>query len=226
MKVAISCARWLGVQCLRELVEQASTRGIEISGVHVPDEGWWDDVDDAQEVNHLGLRRQEPAEFQADLVFSVLSSHIFKTSEIPQLGAINLHCAPLPEYRGCNGVAHAIMNGDSAFAATLHYMDAGIDTGPVIARQWVHVEELETGLNLYRKTQVAALTLWQRQLPLILDAALAGARVSSFVQDESRAGYYRRDSLKDKSVSGLPFPEAHRKRRALHHPPFPPAEGD
>lgn len=44
----------------------------------------------------------------------------------------NFHPAPLPEYKGRNLCYHAIMNGETEFGATLHYMDENFDTGDII----------------------------------------------------------------------------------------------
>jgi len=51
--------------------------------------------------------------------------------EIPPLGTLNCHPARLPYYRGVDVVRWALWNG-SDVAATLHYVDAGVDTGDVI----------------------------------------------------------------------------------------------
>ncbi len=224
IQVAISCARWLGIRCLEELLRHP----VQITGVHVPNPGapgvWWTDVCEADEVRRLGLPRARPEEFKANITFSVLSSHIFSTTEMSPLGAINLHPAPLPQYRGCNSYAHAIINGDPYYAATLHYMDAGIDTGPIIAQEWMPITEDETGISLYHKAQCAALRLWQRELPRILLAAEFHECIPSRAQNESQAHYYDRASLEDKSLVGLDALAADRKRRALTFPPFPPAE--
>ncbi len=45
---------------------------------------------------------------------------------------VNFHPAPLPEYRGRNVAYRAIMDKADGFGATIHYMDAGFDTGEII----------------------------------------------------------------------------------------------
>jgi methionyl-tRNA formyltransferase len=53
---------------------------------------------------------------------------------IPRHGAVNLHPAPLPEYRGPEP-ARMIYNGESRLGATLHRTDADFDTGAILSRQ-------------------------------------------------------------------------------------------
>jgi len=54
---------------------------------------------------------------------------------IPRLGAINIHSSLLPRYRGPAPVLWAIRNGDPTIGVTVHRMDAGVDTGPILAQR-------------------------------------------------------------------------------------------
>jgi methionyl-tRNA formyltransferase len=53
--------------------------------------------------------------------------------EHARLGVLNAHPGLLPRYRGVDVVAHALLNGDPV-GATVHFVDAGIDTGRIIDR--------------------------------------------------------------------------------------------
>ncbi|WP_233704124.1 formyltransferase family protein [Helicobacter mesocricetorum] len=53
--------------------------------------------------------------------------HILCAKEI----ALNLHLAPLPEYRGCNQFSFAILNEDKEFGVSIHKIDSGIDSGDI-----------------------------------------------------------------------------------------------
>ncbi|HEX7381998.1 MAG TPA: methionyl-tRNA formyltransferase [Nevskiaceae bacterium] len=54
--------------------------------------------------------------------------------EIPRLGCINVHASLLPRWRGAAPVARAIEAGDRETGVSIMRMDAGLDTGPVLAR--------------------------------------------------------------------------------------------
>ncbi len=53
----------------------------------------------------------------------------------PRLGSVNVHFSLLPRWRGASPVQHAILAGDPVSGVTLMRMDAGLDTGPVLARR-------------------------------------------------------------------------------------------
>ncbi|WP_155300048.1 methionyl-tRNA formyltransferase [Deinococcus kurensis] len=67
---------------------------------------------------------------------------------LPACGAFNLHPGPLPGYAGLNVPSWAILNGETRHGVTLHWMDAGIDTGDVAYAAELPVEPDDTGLTL------------------------------------------------------------------------------
>lgn len=76
----------------------------------------WNDLPDYD----LGLNFLAP--------YKVPEEHVVR----PRLGWVNFHPAPLPEFGGRNVAYHAIESGAKEFGATVHYMDAAFDTGPII----------------------------------------------------------------------------------------------
>jgi methionyl-tRNA formyltransferase len=60
---------------------------------------------------------------------------IFRKSliESPELGTINLHAGPLPQYRGGSPLNWQILNGEEMAGISIIQIDEGIDTGPVLA---------------------------------------------------------------------------------------------
>lgn len=55
--------------------------------------------------------------------------------DLPAHGALNLHPSLLPRHRGATPVAAAILAGDAETGVTLMRMDAGLDTGPIVAQR-------------------------------------------------------------------------------------------
>ena len=51
----------------------------------------------------------------------------------PRLGCLNIHASLLPRWRGAAPIQHAILAGDAVTGVTIMQMDAGLDTGPMIA---------------------------------------------------------------------------------------------
>ncbi len=53
----------------------------------------------------------------------------------PTFGFVNIHSSLLPRYRGPAPMLWAIRNGDRDFGYTVHRMDEGLDTGPILAQR-------------------------------------------------------------------------------------------
>ncbi len=109
-----------------------------------------------------------------DQVISVQYHEILKAKHIKKASEriVNLHMAPLPEYRGCNQFSYAILNGDSEFGVTLHEIDEGIDTGPILAeRRFPIPEGLYVG-DLYTLAFKESVVLFKETLPDLINNQL------------------------------------------------------
>lgn len=72
--------------------------------------------------------------------------------DIPRFGCLNTHSSLLPRWRGASPIHHAIKAGDKITGVTIMRMDAGVDTGDVIAMEHVPTD----GHNLTSLTAVLA----------------------------------------------------------------------
>ena len=70
---------------------------------------------------------------------------------IPRLGCLNIHASLLPRWRGAAPIQRAILAGDNETGITIMQMDAGLDTGPMLLRFPVAIEEKETAQTLHDK---------------------------------------------------------------------------
>jgi methionyl-tRNA formyltransferase len=88
-----------------------------------------------------------------DMILNVHSLYIIHDSVLraPRFGAFNLHPGPLPRYAGLNAVSWAIFRGERTHGVTVHRMDPGIDTGPIVYQKLFPVDDKETGLSLSMK---------------------------------------------------------------------------
>ena len=71
--------------------------------------------------------------------------------DMPTHGCLNIHASLLPRWRGAAPIQRAIMAGDSATGVCIMQMEAGLDTGPVIARVETPIEVSETAETLHDK---------------------------------------------------------------------------
>jgi len=64
---------------------------------------------------------------------------------------VNIHPSLLPEFPGVNSIKRAFESGVKETGITVHYVDSGIDTGPIIAQRVVGIDENETLESLEEK---------------------------------------------------------------------------
>ena len=128
-------------------------------------------------------------EWEADLLLNVHSLHVVHDEVVraPRIGSFNLHPGPLPEYAGLNTPSWAIANGESRHGATVHWMEAGIDTGSIAYEASFEITGDDTGLSLGLRCIEHGVELVGR----LLDDAAAGT-IPSRKQDLSRRRYYGR----------------------------------
>jgi methionyl-tRNA formyltransferase len=108
-----------------------------------------------------------------DLCVSMLYWRILKGSFIdhPRLGAINFHPAPLPQYKGCGGYNLAILEGRDGWAVSAHYVDEGIDSGPIIeVDHFLISRETETATSLERTCRGKLFDQFVRVIERVIDA--------------------------------------------------------
>jgi methionyl-tRNA formyltransferase len=65
--------------------------------------------------------------------------------DAPRLGCINVHASLLPRWRGAAPIQRAILAGDSKTGVTIMQMEAGLDTGPMLATIETTVDQKTAG---------------------------------------------------------------------------------
>jgi len=83
---------------------------------------------------------------------------------------VNVHPALLPAFPGMDGPAQAVQKGVSLSGCTVHLVDAGVDTGPILAQAAVPVLPDDDASTLHARIQVAE----HRLLPAVLHAIAQG----------------------------------------------------
>jgi len=87
--------------------------------------------------------------------------------DIPRFGCINVHASLLPKYRGAAPINWAIANGESETGVTIMQMDAGMDTGPMLAKRAITIGEEETAQDLSTRLAQLGAELLSETLPRI-----------------------------------------------------------
>jgi len=92
---------------------------------------------------------------------------------VPRGGFVNVHFSLLPRWRGASPVVRAILAGDPLTGVTLMQLDAGLDTGPVLAVSPTGVGPEESAGELTGRLAEAGAALLLEQLPAYLEGRLA-----------------------------------------------------
>lgn len=71
--------------------------------------------------------------------------------DVAPLGALNIHASLLPRWRGAAPIARALMAGDRETGVTIMKMDAGLDTGPMLAQRRIEIVPQDDGATLHDK---------------------------------------------------------------------------
>jgi UDP-4-amino-4-deoxy-L-arabinose formyltransferase/UDP-glucuronic acid dehydrogenase (UDP-4-keto-hexauronic acid decarboxylating) len=154
---------------------------------------------------------------QVDLLLNVHSLFIIAPAivQAPRYGSFNLHPGSLPQYAGLNTVSWALYRGAHEYGVTLHKMDAGIDTGPVVFQTHFPVSEDDTALTVYITSIRAGVSLIQR----LLDSD--PARLPLAPQDLTQREYFGKHIPADGCVRWeRPARELYNLVRACDYFPF------
>lgn len=89
--------------------------------------------------------------WQADLMVVVAYGLLLPPAvlTIPRLGCINIHASLLPRWRGAAPIQRAILAGDRETGITIMQMNAGLDTGDMIARRSCPILSTDTSADLH-----------------------------------------------------------------------------
>jgi len=81
---------------------------------------------------------------------------------------INIHPALLPAFPGKNAIQQAWQYGVKVYGVTVHYVDAGVDTGKIIAQECFQAEEKETLKEIEHKIHIIEHQLYPKVIKMIL----------------------------------------------------------
>ena len=110
-------------------------------------------------------------------------------------GCINVHASLLPKYRGAAPIRWTGMDGERAYGVTIMQVDEGVDTGDMLAKAIVPLDEKETGGSLFDKLSEAGGRLCVETL-----AKLEKGEITPEKQGESPTAYA---SMLDKKMGNI-----------------------
>ena len=153
------------------------------------------------------------AAFEADLFIVTAYGQILPQTalDIPTHGALNIHGSLLPRHRGAAPIQWAILEGDAETGITLMRMDAGLDTGGMIATAKTPITKTDTAETLHDRLAEMGAALLTQSLSGILDGTL-----TPVPQDDSQSTYARKIIKQDGQIDWTqPAKKIHRQWRAF-----------
>ena len=121
------------------------------------------------------LREAESIEYlkkyQPDCIVVVAFGQILPKEilEMPKYCCVNVHASLLPKYRGAAPIQWAVINGEKVSGVTTMRMDEGLDTGDMILKTEIPLDQKETGGSLHDKLAEAGAKLCVETLKCLED---------------------------------------------------------
>jgi methionyl-tRNA formyltransferase len=124
----------------------------------------------------------------------ILPKSIF---QLTQKGFINFHYGLLPQCRGPQPIFWHIINGDANGGVTLHSLDEGVDTGPIILQEKIPITSNDTyGIMQSKLAHAGA-----KSAATLLKILSFGSILPSIPQESNQAQYYKNPTAKDITLS-------------------------
>lgn len=129
---------------------------------------------------------EELKQWDADFHIVVAFGQILPQAvlDLPKIAPINIHGSLLPRWRGAAPIHAAIREGDTETGITIMMIDAGLDTGPMLTKRAIPIEQSETSQTLHDKLMQIGAELLIETLPKVLSG-----EVQPQQQDDSLATY-------------------------------------
>ncbi len=134
--------------------------------------------------------------------------------DMPVHGCLNIHASLLPRWRGAAPIARAIMAGDKETGICIMQMEAGLDTGPVIACETTPISAQDTAGSLHDRLAKMGAALMLRMLQVERFSAKpqpeTGVTYAAKIDKrEARIDWAQPAEIIDRKIRGLsPFPGA------------------
>ena len=124
--------------------------------------------------------------FEADVFIVAAYGQILpqRVLDIPKYGCINIHASLLPKYRGAAPIQWSIICGETVTGVTTMQMNAGLDTGDMLVKEEIEIEDSDTGETLHDKLAISGVNVIRKTIKQIESGTLAPEK-----QDDSLSCY-------------------------------------
>lgn len=119
-------------------------------------------------------------DIQVVVAFRMLPEAVWS---IPPKGTFNLHASLLPDYRGAAPINWAIINGEKETGVTTFLIDHKIDTGNILLRESIKMDEFETAGTLHEKVKTAGADLVLKTIKALAKGSVTVTEQDTLIAD-------------------------------------------
>jgi methionyl-tRNA formyltransferase len=229
-KILFLGSKPIGFYCLNHIVKLREEHNIEIVGILSNENQRFDSSISfrklAQENNILFYEDLDQIlDLDFDYLISVQYHLILKQKHIDMAKkvAINLHLAPLPDYRGCNQFSFALFNSEKTFGTTIHLIDTGIDSGDILFERRFEIKKDWFVKDLFDETVAQSKILFEESFLDIINGRYTPVSQKSLLETRKEHLYFRKDINDLKCISiDDDIPTMLKKVKATSMPGFEP----
>ena len=140
---------------------------------------------------------EELRKYEADIMVVVAFGQILPKEilEMTTYGCVNVHASLLPKYRGAAPIQWSIIDGEEVTGVTTMQMNEGLDTGDMLLKVEIPIEEKETGGSLHDKLAAAGAKLCVETL-----VGLEEGTITAIPQGETTTSYAK---MLDKQLGNI-----------------------
>lgn len=140
---------------------------------------------------------EELRKYEADIMVVVAFGQILPKDilEMTEYGCVNVHASLLPKYRGAAPIQWSIIDGEEVTGVTTMQMNEGLDTGDMLLKVEIPIEEKETGGSLHDKLAEAGAKLCVETLE-----GLQAGTITPIPQGETTTSYAK---MLDKQLGNI-----------------------
>ena len=160
------------------------------------------------------LKKYEADIFVVAAFGQILSQEIL---DMPKYGSVNIHASLLPKYRGASPIQSVIIDGEEKTGVTIMQMDAGIDTGDMLYKKEVVIEDTDNFETLHDKLAAVGAEAIVEALPLLEAGKLVGEKqndaesshVTMITKEMGKLDFTKDAVVLDRLIRGMnPWPSA------------------
>lgn len=214
----------IGYECFAWLINKREELNIEITGLLTRIRKEFGDGHDLAQLaanHHIPVLSDLSLLPECDILYSVQYHQIIRQEHIDKAtqAAVNLHMAPLPEYRGSNQFSFAIIENKKEFGTTIHLIDTRIDHGDILFQKRFPIPENCWVGDLYELTFNASVKLFRQTLPHIIAGNYKPVPQASLIHKYGTSLHYRSEMEQIKIID--PAWDAEKQERYIRATSMP-----